>query len=74
MPAATKYNRSRVAPPLTTAQHAARALVFLIILISIIAIIAFAIHNMLGSLTSILGEGRPVLEEVHTWPSPWAAV
>lgn len=74
VPAATKYNRSRVAPPLTTAQHAARALVFLIILISVIAVIAFAIHNMLGSLTSILGEGRPVLEEVHTWPSPWAAV
>lgn len=74
VPAATKYNRSRVAPPLTTAQRAARAIVFLVILISIIAIIAFAIHNMLGSLTSILGEGRPVLEEVHTWPSPWAAV
>lgn len=74
VPVATKYNRSRVAPPLTAAQRAMRVLLFLVILICIIAAISFIIQNMLMSLTSILGEGRPVLEEVYTWQSPRAAV
>ncbi len=72
--APTAYNRSSVAPPVPLGRRIARAVLIALVVLAIVAIIAFAIHHMLGSLTSIVGEGRPVLEEVLTWPSPWAAV
>lgn len=74
VPAATKYNRSRVAPPPTGAQRARKALLILAVLIGVTALTVFAIQHILASLTSILGEGGHVLEEVHTWQSPRAVV
>lgn len=71
--APTAYNRSRVAPPVPTGRKILRAALIVLIILAILAVGGYAIQHMFGSLTSILGEGRPVLEEVPAWPSPWAA-
>lgn len=73
-PEPTAYNRSVVAPPPSLGGRFLRWALVAFTILALAAIGVYALHHMLGSLTSILGEGRPVLEEVTAWQSPWAAV
>lgn len=70
--APTAYNRSVVAPPVPLGKRFLRGMLIALIICVVIAIAAYFVHNKLGSLTSIIGQGSHVHEEVRTWLTPLA--
>ncbi len=73
-PPRTKYNRSVVAPPVSTAERIGQWIVVGLVVLTIILIAVATIQNRFGSLTSVLGAGTHVIEEVRTWLNPWTTV
>ncbi len=73
-PTRTRYNRSVVAPPVPFKEQVGRWVVIALIVVTLILIAVATIHNRFGSLTSILGSGAHVIEEVRTWSTPWPTV
>lgn len=73
-PAPTRYNRSAVAPPVALKDRIGRWVVIALIVVTLVLIALATIHNRFGSLTSILGSGAHVIEEVRTWSTPWPTV
>lgn len=72
--APTPYNRSQVAPPLPLTRKLSRFALVLLLVLALLALGGFALHHLLGSLSSTIGATPPTLEEVPTWLSPWHTV
>lgn len=70
--APTAYNRSVVAPPVPLGRRILRGVLIALIICVMIAVAAYFVHNKLGSLTSVIGQGSHVHEEVRTWLTPLA--
>ena len=48
--------------------------VIVLIVVTVVLIAVATVHNRFGSLTSVLGSGVHMIEEVRTWSTPWPTV
>ncbi len=70
VPAATQYNRSRTAPPLSFKERLARWVVLFLIALTLLLIGVAIVHNRFGSLSSLVSSGAQLSQEVKTWSTP----
>lgn len=73
-PTRTRYNRSVVAPPVPLKDRIGMWVVIVLIVVTVVLIAVATVHNRFGSLTSVLGSGVHMIEEVRTWSTPWPTV
>ncbi|MCI1788921.1 MAG: protein kinase [Actinomyces sp.] len=74
VPAPTRFNRSKVAPPVSVGQRIGRGVVIAVITLTVLLVIFATIQNRFGSFSSIIGAGAHIAEEAGTWTAPWTTV